>query len=98
MHPVRVEELSAEQRPELDRAYRTAKDGRVDAHGGPLRPSTSIGPAMRDGQPPSEGRDSRELMRVGQAVLARKPSNRAIPACRACRSASPVETPRKLTR
>src|SRR5438067_752555 len=32
------------------------------------------------------------------AVLALKPANRVIPASRACRSASPVETPRKLRR
>lgn len=45
-----------------------------------------------------EGESLRGLVRVTQAVLARNPSNRAIPACRACRSASLVETPRKLTR
>ena len=98
MHPIRIEELSAEQHAEPDRAHRTAKDGRLDALGGPLWPSTSVGPAMRDEHPPSEGKVSRELTRVTQAVLARNPSNRAIPASRACRSASPVETPRKLTR
>ena len=98
MHPLRIEELSAWQHAELDRAYRTAKDGRVDAHVGPLRPSTSIGPAMQEEHPPSEGNVSRELLRLAQAVFARNPSNRAIPASRACRSASPVETPRKLRR
>ena len=29
MHPIRIEELSAEQHAELDRANRTAKDGRL---------------------------------------------------------------------
>ena len=29
MHPVRIEQLSAEQHAELDHAYRTAKDGRL---------------------------------------------------------------------
>jgi hypothetical protein len=98
MHPIRIDRLSAEQHAELDRANRTAKDGRVDAHVGPLSPSTSISPAMRDEHPPSEGKVSRELLRLAQAVFARNPSNRATPACRACRSASPLETPRKLTR
>lgn len=99
MHPIRIDQLSEAQHAEPDRANRTAKDGPVNEHvGPPLRPSTSIGSAMRDEQPPSEGKVSRELVRVAQAVLARNPSNRAIPACRACRSASPIETPRKLRR
>ncbi len=98
MHPIRIEELSAEQHAELDRAYRTATDGPVNAHVGPLRPSTSSGPAIRDEHPPSQGNGSRELLRLAQAVFARNPSNSAIPASRACRSASPVETPRKLRR
>ncbi len=98
MHPLRIEELGAWQHAEPDRANRTARDGRVDAPVGPLRPSTSSGPAIRDEQPPAEGKVSPELLRLAQAVFARNPSNSASPASRACRSASPLETPRKLRR
>ncbi len=69
MHPIRIEEPSAEQHAELDRAYRTAKDGRIDAHVGPLRPETSSGPAMQDEHPPSEGKGSRELLRLERFSL-----------------------------
>ena len=57
-----------------------------------------LAPAAPGSAPAIRGNVSPGLVRVTQVVLARSPSNSAIPACRACRSASPVETPRKLTR
>jgi hypothetical protein len=74
----------------LLRCYDHPEDADILAVTSETRKRREVAMATSDGEARISGRP--------QADFARNPSNKAIPAIRACRSASSVETPRKLRR